>query len=65
MLSRETEQVASTSKLANACQYVFSRAYDLRRHLHAEHGVDVDREKVADWVRDEKRAGITGGSWAP
>ncbi|KAI1797759.1 hypothetical protein LXA43DRAFT_877089 [Ganoderma leucocontextum] len=53
-LSGEIEQVASSSKQTNTCQYVFSRAYDLRRHLHAEHGVDVEREKVDDWVRDEK-----------
>ncbi|KAM5538163.1 hypothetical protein V8D89_008050 [Ganoderma adspersum] len=58
-LSGEMEQVASRSWQANSCQYVFSRAYDLRRHLHAEHGVDVEREKVDDWVRAEKRVGAT------
>ncbi|OSD06096.1 hypothetical protein PYCCODRAFT_1405021 [Trametes coccinea BRFM310] len=46
--------IASSSKRRSDCQYVFSRAYDLRRHLQAEHGIDVDREKVDEWVRSEK-----------
>jgi general transcription factor IIIA len=42
---------ASTSK---GCGYVFSRAYDLRRHLRAEHGVDVEKEKADEWVKRAK-----------
>lgn len=45
---------ASSSKRQNVCQYVFSRAYDLRRHLRAEHGVSTEREKVDEWVRLQK-----------
>ncbi|KAH9857901.1 hypothetical protein C2E23DRAFT_746762 [Lenzites betulinus] len=46
---------ASSSKRRNDCQYVFSRAYDLRRHLQAEHGVSVEREKADKWVHLQKR----------
>jgi hypothetical protein len=42
---------ASTTK---GCGYVFSRAYDLRRHLRAEHGVEVKKEKADEWVRRAK-----------
>jgi general transcription factor IIIA len=42
---------ASTSK---GCDYVFSRAYDLRRHLRVEHGVEVEKERVDDWVKAAK-----------
>ncbi|KAI0374296.1 hypothetical protein BV20DRAFT_961419 [Pilatotrama ljubarskyi] len=48
--------VYSSSKRKVDCQYVFSRAYDLRRHLQAEHGVEVEREKVDEWVRLQKEA---------
>lgn len=41
----------ASSTQENGCQYVFSRAYDLRRHLQAEHGIVVEREKVDEWVR--------------
>ena len=36
------------------CEYAFSRAYDLRRHLKAEHNVDSAKEKVAMWVRGQR-----------
>ncbi|KIK90842.1 hypothetical protein PAXRUDRAFT_662159 [Paxillus rubicundulus Ve08.2h10] len=36
------------------CEHVLTRAYDLRRHLKAEHGVDVDKEKVDTWVKAQK-----------
>ncbi|KZT74734.1 hypothetical protein DAEQUDRAFT_700735 [Daedalea quercina L-15889] len=38
------------------CLYVFSRAYDLRRHLLAEHEVDLEKEAVDEWVRSAKAA---------
>ncbi|TFY59614.1 hypothetical protein EVJ58_g5676 [Rhodofomes roseus] len=38
------------------CQYVFSRAYDLRRHLLAEHEVEVAKEVVDEWVKSTKAA---------
>ncbi|KAI0757128.1 hypothetical protein C8Q80DRAFT_1132121 [Daedaleopsis nitida] len=52
----EIEPAAAGSKRPIGCQYVFSRAYDLRRHLQAEHGLEIDREKVDQWVRGEKDA---------
>jgi hypothetical protein len=33
------------------CQYVFGRAYDLRRHLRAVHGIVLDKETVDGWAR--------------
>ncbi|OJT11063.1 hypothetical protein TRAPUB_12434 [Trametes pubescens] len=45
---------ASSSKRQNVCQYVFSRAYDLRRHLRAEHSIASEREKADEWVRLQK-----------
>ncbi|KAJ7350372.1 hypothetical protein DFH08DRAFT_108248 [Mycena albidolilacea] len=33
------------------CDYVFSRAYDLRRHLQSEHDVIVDKNSVDMWVQ--------------
>ena len=56
LLTGGQEHIPSNTKESFACQYVFSRAYDLRRHLQAEHGVDVEREKVDEWVKDEKTA---------
>ncbi|KAI0361765.1 hypothetical protein OH77DRAFT_1444612 [Trametes cingulata] len=48
--------MASGSKRKSDCHYVFSRAYDLRRHLQAEHGISVKRENVDEWVRLQKEA---------
>jgi general transcription factor IIIA len=32
------------------CDYYFTRAYDLRRHLAAVHDVEVDKEPVDEWT---------------
>lgn len=45
-----------------SCQYVFSRAYDLRRHLRAEHGVEVEREDTDRWVRKVKTQKVSSTS---
>ncbi|KAH8100626.1 hypothetical protein BXZ70DRAFT_972621, partial [Cristinia sonorae] len=37
------------------CQYVFTRAYDLRRHLKSEHGLDVEKDLVDVWVLRAKK----------
>ncbi|RDX55997.1 hypothetical protein OH76DRAFT_1427399 [Lentinus brumalis] len=50
------KSVASGSKRSANCQYVFSRAYDLRRHLQAEHGLAAERENVDQWVRGERES---------
>lgn len=36
------------------CIYVFTRAYDLRRHLRAIHDIDIDKERVDEWVKERK-----------
>jgi general transcription factor IIIA len=33
------------------CPFVFSRAYDLRRHLRAEHGLEVSKDIADAWVK--------------
>lgn len=47
--------VPSTSS-SKTCDHVVTRAYDLRRHLKAEHGVVVDKTKVDRWTSTQKRA---------
>ncbi|KDQ50548.1 hypothetical protein JAAARDRAFT_42006 [Jaapia argillacea MUCL 33604] len=36
------------------CEYVFTRGYDLRRHLRGSHGVELEKDVVDDWVAGEK-----------
>jgi general transcription factor IIIA len=36
---------------APPCEYVFGRAYDLRRHLRAVHDMVLDKEVVDAWAR--------------
>jgi general transcription factor IIIA len=36
------------------CAFIFSRAYDLRRHLRSAHGLDVDAHEVSAWVLEYK-----------
>lgn len=47
--------------LQAACEYVFGRAYDLRRHMGAVHGVVLEKEAVDTWAR-RVRAGLARGS---
>jgi general transcription factor IIIA len=42
---------------AAPCEYVFGRAYDLRRHLRAVHGVELDKEVVDAWARATRGPG--------
>ena len=37
------------------CDYVFSRAYDLRRHLVASHDVNIPKETIDEWVKLQKQ----------
>jgi general transcription factor IIIA len=37
------------------CAYVFSRGYDLRRHFHATHDIDVPKDTVDGWLRRQKK----------
>ncbi|KAI0704925.1 hypothetical protein BC835DRAFT_1315791 [Cytidiella melzeri] len=45
---------ATNKSISRQCDYVFSRAYDLRRHLKSEHGIDVEKDTVGVWVRRAK-----------
>lgn len=47
---------ASGSSPSKSCEHVLTRAYDLRRHLRSEHGVDTEKEKVDAWVRAQRHA---------
>ncbi|KZT30002.1 hypothetical protein NEOLEDRAFT_1126721 [Neolentinus lepideus HHB14362 ss-1] len=42
------------------CEYAFSRAYDLRRHLRAIHAVEAVKEDVDVWVAAERKSGRGG-----
>ncbi|CAA7261641.1 unnamed protein product [Cyclocybe aegerita] len=47
-----SQEVRDTRK--TKCDYVFSRGYDLRRHLNALHEVAVSKEVIDAWVRRHK-----------
>jgi general transcription factor IIIA len=36
------------------CAYVFTRAYDLHRHLRSQHGIEVERGVVDAWVQAQR-----------
>ncbi|KAG1740797.1 uncharacterized protein EDB91DRAFT_339426 [Suillus paluster] len=36
------------------CEHILTRAYDLRRHLKAEHGLVGDKSKVDSWVKSHR-----------
>ncbi len=38
------------------CEYVFTRAYDFRRHLKVAHGIEADKERVDEWTNNAKKA---------
>ena len=48
--STDAQLVGGSSR----CGYVFSRAYDLRRHLKVAHQVEVDRDDADAWVRERR-----------
>ena len=53
--STATVDVSGPSS-GKTCEHVLTRAYDLRRHLRSEHGVDTEKEKVDAWVKAQRRA---------
>lgn len=54
----EAQESTAESIIPPICVYVFSRAYDLRRHLGATHNVVVAKEVVDKWVIKKKQASI-------
>ena len=42
--------MSSVTDAAVPCEYVFGRAYDLRRHLLSEHGLAVEKGVVVAWA---------------
>ncbi|KAF4598500.1 Strongly-conserved Zn-finger binding protein (TFIIIA) [Pleurotus pulmonarius] len=49
-----TTAPASVMGTESSCDYVFSRAYDLRRHLRADHGIELEKEVIDKWVAKQK-----------
>lgn len=45
------ERLCNSYGDATPCEYVFGRAYDLRRHLRAIHGVELYKETVDAWAQ--------------
>ena len=43
-VAQSSSDNSSSAEFTLACEFVFSRAYDLRRHLLAEHGFEVQQE---------------------
>ncbi|KAG6333160.1 hypothetical protein ID866_5927 [Astraeus odoratus] len=56
LLASPSDCASSRASSSKPCDHVLSRAYDLRRHLKAEHGVVAEKEKVDRWTRIQKRA---------
>ncbi|KAJ8076902.1 hypothetical protein PM082_001325 [Marasmius tenuissimus] len=54
--SPQAEEGTSLTLNGPSCGYVFSRAYDLRRHLRAQHSIDANKSSVEEWVVRTKRA---------
>ncbi|KAJ4483747.1 hypothetical protein J3R30DRAFT_3451192 [Lentinula aciculospora] len=50
----EQADVADNTLAGPDCDYVFRRAYDLRRHLRAIHKVEVQKESIDMWVKKMK-----------
>ena len=59
--SSSSSPLQHLQRAAAACEYAFGRAYDLRRHLEAVHGVVLEKEIVDMWAR-RVRAGLARGS---
>ncbi|EJD08590.1 uncharacterized protein FOMMEDRAFT_73501 [Fomitiporia mediterranea MF3/22] len=50
-------KLETSSGLSSApCKFVFSRAYDLRRHLASAHALNIDREQATEVVKALRRA---------
>ncbi|KDR75265.1 hypothetical protein GALMADRAFT_226933 [Galerina marginata CBS 339.88] len=52
---RSTDNITKSIVIPQTCDYVFSRAYDLRRHLHACHDIAVLKETLDIWAKRQKK----------
>lgn len=52
----EIQSIPGPSVALKPCDFVFSRAYDLRRHLNAFHGADISKEGVDAWMKIQKKS---------
>lgn len=52
----DTQPSTASFKQMNNCDYVFTRAYDLRRHLRASHEFCAQKDSVEHWVAQKKLA---------
>lgn len=55
-LIEDNTDLAVAIGTSQGCDYVFSRGYDLRRHLDAAHQVSLSKDRIDNWVRRQKRA---------
>lgn len=60
--SRDSELSALESVVP--CEYVFGRAYDLRRHLLSEHGLAVEKGVVDMWAEGQRKSEVAVESGA-
>lgn len=49
------EALDKTLSTTSNCGYVFSRAYDFRRHLRGTHGIEAMKGSVESWVRSQRQ----------
>ncbi|KAL5513353.1 hypothetical protein ACEPAH_3752 [Sanghuangporus vaninii] len=52
----------TSSQPRGSCGFVFSRAYDLRRHLSSAHDLEVDREEVVALIEAMRRGDWKSGT---
>ncbi|KAH0589146.1 hypothetical protein H2248_004912 [Termitomyces sp. 'cryptogamus'] len=55
LAEKDAGEYGPQTSATRPCEYAFSRAYDLRRHLRATHGVNAIKESVDEWVSEQKR----------
>ena len=52
----EIQSIPGPSAALRPCNFVFSRAYDLRRHLNAFHGLDIPKDVADGWMKIQKQS---------
>ena len=52
------EKVVAEMEGSEHCDYMFTRAYDVRRHLLAVHGLEIDKETMDRWAEKRRGGGV-------